>query len=72
MSTQRSYKDICVLCGRELVGNGSKLYWSAFRIREVKPEYKGEIVTDQIYGVPHEKGAYVCRSRVVCEQRRQP
>ena len=70
MSTQRMYLDTCALCGRQLKGNvGSKLYWPAYRIREISPSFKGETIPDRTLGVPHEFGGYVCRNRVVCNVR---
>lgn len=66
MNTQRAYADPCAICGRLLIGNGVKRYWPAFRIREVKPRFKGGEVIDPITGIPKERGAYVCRSRAKC------
>lgn len=71
MSTQRKYTDICAICGRELIGNGSKRYWSAHRIRELNPDFKGEVSEILGIGVPHERGAYVCRVRKICDERRK-
>jgi len=58
---QRQYRDQCLLCGRELIGNGTKIYIPAPIIREVFPSYKGR---KGITG--GEEGAFVCRSRRKC------
>lgn len=66
MSTQKQYVDRCAFCGRDLKGNGSKVYWPAFKIREIAPKFKGREVIDPISGIPHEEGFYVCRSAKKC------
>jgi hypothetical protein len=65
MATQ----DVCALCGRFLGYNGSKVYWTAARIRDIVPGFKGTTRMFRIHGIPVEKGAYVCRNRTVCEER---
>lgn len=70
MSTQTKYKDRCVLCGADLTGR-TKLYWPAYRIREVRPEFRGEIFCNLNYGFPVEQGGYVCRSIWSCCERRK-
>lgn len=56
MGTQRSYVDKCVLCGRELVGNGTKCFISAEELRSVLKEYNGP-------------GEFICCSLEKCGRR---
>jgi hypothetical protein len=51
--TYRRYVDHCVLCGRELVGNSSKIYITADILRKLMPWEK-------------DLGGYVCRSLKKC------
>lgn len=61
----------CALCGRQLPSGTTKLYWPAFQIREVRPDFKGEVFQDFNHGIPKEHGGFVCRVRVRCEERIQ-
>jgi len=63
MSTQQQYRDVCILCGRELIGNGTKIYKAAHEIRRVIPTYlafRGETL------LGGEVGAFICRSSKKC------
>jgi len=60
MGTQKRYDDHCELCGRELVGNGTKSYLSAYCLHRLKEDYQGRDVLGR------EAGAVICRSVKKC------
>lgn len=62
MATYKTYKDYCVLCHRQLIGNATKSYKPAWVLRKVLPDFKGENV------LGHESGGFICRSRLKCNQ----
>lgn len=56
MGTQQSYVDKCVLCGRELAGNGTKCFISAEVLRSIE-------------GLGGFRGRFICRSIKKCGRR---